>query len=111
MTPATNRRWFRFSLRGLFVTVTVVGVCLAWQTSIVATRKAFLRTRVVRYNGDLMLGNPGKPGASIPFYRRWLGDTLVEHMRLRSLDDVDEANALFPEAAIHFWADNNGLVE
>src|SRR4051794_285454 len=37
-----RRRWFSFSLRTLFVVVTVVGVYLGWQLRIVRERKAVL---------------------------------------------------------------------
>jgi hypothetical protein len=30
MTPAPKRRWFRFSLRTLFVVVTISGIALGW---------------------------------------------------------------------------------
>ena len=43
MTAPPKRRWFRFSLRTMFVVVTIFGVWLGWQLKIVRERKAILR--------------------------------------------------------------------
>ena len=43
MSEAPKRRWFRFSLRTLFVVVTVCCVWLGWQLHIVRERQAMLR--------------------------------------------------------------------
>ena len=42
MTPASNRRWFRFSLRTLFVVVTLVCIALGWDAAKVIQRNALL---------------------------------------------------------------------
>jgi hypothetical protein len=39
---APRRRWFRFSLRTLFVVVTLLACWLAWNRSLVERRRAFL---------------------------------------------------------------------
>src|ERR1700690_2367557 len=39
MIPAPKRRWLRFSLRTLFVVVTVFGIWLGWQTNVVRERR------------------------------------------------------------------------
>ncbi len=41
MTHAAKRRWFRFSLRTLFVVVTVFGVWLGWEIKYVRDRRRF----------------------------------------------------------------------
>ena len=42
MTAPPKRRWFRFSLRTMFVAVTVFGVWLGWQLKIVREREAII---------------------------------------------------------------------
>jgi hypothetical protein len=37
-----NRRWFQFSLRTLFLLMTVFGIWLGWQIRVVHARKALL---------------------------------------------------------------------
>ena len=76
MTIATpKRRWLRFSLRGMFVLVTVLGVWLGWNASIVRQRQA---ARAEFLNEGWELNRDGSPDPiRLPWIRRLLGDEPV----------------------------------
>jgi hypothetical protein len=92
MSPAHKRRWFTFSLRTLFVLVTVaagVAGLFAWQRHRRMERIMLLSTPGVSYKGDLWDSNLGLDnvreidvGPSVP-------DEVVEKMKLA-----------FPEAEV-----------
>ena len=101
---APKRRWFRFSLRTMFVVVTVLCVWLGYQLNWIRQRRDFY----VRYNGRFTTEpfNGSAPGVL------WLfGETGWPHMGLKvqstdmdSLTEADwqlvrRARQLFPEAA------------
>jgi len=108
MTAASDRRRFRFTLRTLFVVVTMFACWLGWQGHIVRARKdviAYLNRKGtgvittrewVRGTGEQVQWNP--------FWRRWMGD---ESMFLLGVPygskefTPDRVNALFPEAQVH----------
>jgi len=54
MTSTPKRRWFRFSLRTLFVVVTVLGIWLGWNAEIVRERTA-MRNTIRRSGGYIIL--------------------------------------------------------
>jgi hypothetical protein len=116
-----RRRWFRFSLRTLFVVVTVLSIWLGWQAKIVRDRKAAM----VEINGvggsytheKLWPNAPNELPARIPFWRKWLGDRPVEAIFIRSDRPVTASlDTLFPEARIERylpdpnWGKDRGLV-
>lgn len=80
MVARPRRTWFRFSLRSLFVLVTLVGVWLGYQMSIVRERQALLASIVAR-GGIVTETDPSAARMpdieDIPWYRRILGDRAV----------------------------------
>jgi hypothetical protein len=112
MTPsAPPRRRFRFSLRTLFVLVTVFGVWFGWELKFVRERQA-VREELQRNGGIVQtaaeIQQPWFVGTrTIPFWRRWLGDEamwfvgplydLVDEPRIKYLERLVR---LFPEADV-----------
>ena len=84
MNEKPKRRWFRFSLRTLFVVVTIFGVWLGWQLKIVRERKALLaemggeqptlEEMEADPSGQDRLSATRFQYARVPLYRRLLGD-------------------------------------
>jgi hypothetical protein len=73
LTP--NRRWFRFSLRTLFLLMTVFGIWLGWQVRVVHARKALLQEA---------RAYEGKWSAS-SYYREWCGTCAKFQEQRRSI--------------------------
>ena len=104
MTPAPKRRWFRFSLRTLFVAVTVFGCWLGYYLNWVRQRHALLDEPNVTASflprqlaASLALRLLGERGAkSVFLHYSWLSPTLSES------DEAQRnlASRLFPEATI-----------
>jgi hypothetical protein len=111
-----KRRWFRFSLRTLFVLVTIVGIAAGWvryQTNWVQQRREFLNALAAeRDAGDEQFNRvgamelpPAEPNP-IPFVRKILGDRPYFDVVLPERygqDLIDRANGLFPEALILWY--------
>src|SRR5262249_52439536 len=110
------RRRLRFSLRTLFVLVTVIACWLGWQVHVVQHRKAMLRQ--IEASGGYAFGNQdwgwGHPGkdhilrwgnedASPSAIRSLLGDIHAENIGFdRPMTGADrQAIAAFPEASIY----------
>ena len=102
---ATKPRWFRFSLRTLFVVVTLFGVWLAIQVKWIRDRREFLKaTPETRYVFTVSRGalpwrsQPAAPGLL------WLfGEPGVNYLSIEAEAGqpfADEARRLFPEAEI-----------
>jgi len=155
--PAPRRRWFQYSLRTLFVLMTVVALWLAWELSFIRERQAWLRENPALVDQDAalspvplaqivtppvaadassapMLTDINVPAASsdlvpasapnsvnatyvyiaqspprspreatIPFWRRMLGDTAVAEINAPDeWTDAERAHVtkLFPEAEL-----------
>lgn len=116
MTDTERRRWFRFSLRTLFILITVLCCWLGWQASIVHQRKQTLHE--MQQNGafQFMLADayaqvypPNAPNlrlARIPVVRVWLGDEPVQiiyytaHLQGYSEAELDRLTRTFPEAEL-----------
>lgn len=103
-TPAPKRRWSRFSLRWLFVVVTVFGCWLGWELSWVQQRRtAFIHTPAFTFGANEKGFGGGAKAASIPFWRTVLGDKALSQIVLSPRTDKTEAERiarLFPEAQI-----------
>lgn len=93
-------RWFRFSLRTLFVVVTVFACWLGWQIHLVQSRRAFHGEAHCFQTSNIDI-YPPPPG--IPFYRRWLGDKEIQRIDLVHESQQERAKALFPEARWILW--------
>ena len=118
-TAKPRRRWFRFSLRTLFVVVTLLCLWLGSQVKAVRERQAvrrefeaagvkFFETGWVSM-GSLRSPRPYGQYQDPPFSRRLLGDRGVRGIffdRVATPADV-EALSCFPEAAIICWPDED----
>jgi len=111
---APKRRWFRFSLRTLFVVVTVFAVWLGLEVKFVRDRQAWMQA-------NRALVRPGEPvpvGATVgmyihshattgnfSFWRRWLGDAPVSSIVfpeswINNVERQNRVKRLFPEAEL-----------
>ena len=104
MTPAPKRHWFRFSLRTLFVVVTVFAVPLGWvayQLNWIRQRREFIRAQAERGNAmGTMTAFIDAPGMLWVFREngyRFIGVLADEDA---TASDTKRATALFPEAQI-----------
>jgi hypothetical protein len=108
MTPAPKRRWFRYSLRTLFVVVTAVCCWLGWQAKMVNDRRA-MRNDIEESGGkfpSFLSGNiepiqEGDQSFALSSIRRWLGDEELPaiYFPRRPASAIDIARArYFPEA-------------
>src|SRR5438876_9938841 len=66
-------RWFRFSLRTLFVVVTAFGVWLGWERHRVAEREAVAQLVLARH-GVIDNSNEGKADFLVANYQLLVGD-------------------------------------
>ena len=111
--PAPKRRWLSWSLRTFFVAVTIVGISLGWQLNLVRQRSDTLRWIVG--NGGLTVSVDeavqhkmvsSRPNATLPFFRKWLGDQEVFNI---AIEDESDPNLIwfslterqFPEANVY----------
>jgi len=94
-----KRRWFRFSLRSLFVLLTLVGLWLGWDVPIIRQRQALLRHVAVYQYESPRMGE----FAAVPWHRRVLGDEAVGVIyvnRPAGREYIQRAKQLFPEAHV-----------
>lgn len=117
MDEQPRRRWGTFSLRTMFVVMTVFCCWLGWEMSIVRQRQTVLKE--LRLNPDYRLTlaadwekgqMPGiwpdiPPVARIPTLRTWLGDQAVQelwypHFQTESQPEVRRLARIFPEARL-----------
>jgi hypothetical protein len=93
-----NRRWFRFSLRTLFVVVTTVGVASGWvayQLNWIRQRHAFFNAyEVPIYTDILTLPKP------LPWSLRMFGEPAHGFVMVEP-EYMQDAARLFPEARIY----------
>src|SRR5262245_21854409 len=90
-----KRRWFRFSLRTLFVLVTITGVAAGWadQLNRIRQRHEFMKRDPVlkltgHSGGTVIQGTP-------PWNLRLFGDG--DYYWLGVTQDIERAKVLFPE--------------
>ena len=106
-SPKPKRRWFRYSLRTMFVVVTLVCGWLWWQLRIVHQRRGMLKWieqcgchTANSYNWQgLGLPNP------VPVWRQWMGDTQVDFIMFREdntpdKEQLERIRRLFSESTI-----------
>jgi hypothetical protein len=109
MSEVSRRRWFRFSLRTLFVVVTVLGCWLAGALQQLHRRQA-VRLSVESGDGYFMVGLNdnlaerirGEPLRKVPFALRILGGQPAQVILLTQEQsrDSEEIAAVFPEAVV-----------
>jgi hypothetical protein len=108
MTPSVpKRRWFSFSLRTMFVVVTVFAIplgWLAWEASVVRRRAICLDE--VTTGGGYYLTSKGA-NSRLPWIRQMMGDKFIERIYLKDAPTKamwhDRLTKVYPEAAIQIW--------
>lgn len=114
MVEKPRRRWFRYSLRSLFVVVTLLCCWLAWESSVVRQRRTVLvelrtkpafRVTTVKEYLRRFPGNVTPPNfTEVSLLRSWLGDeAIAELWYSRYMPDYSDAELsrlkkVFPEA-------------
>ena len=101
------RRWFRFSLRTLFVLLTLFGVWLGWNLPQVRKREAMLRYLNMPSSplprASITPGHTDKPWKTMPYSWYLLGaepiETILVYGSLTAAD-LRELERLFPEADV-----------
>src|SRR5262249_20152357 len=116
MPHAPNRRWFRWSLRTMFVVVTILGLWLFPQMKWIMDRRAALRWIVTQ--GDIWRDVPVSQrahlgGVPAPWQIRMLGETGVEQIGVvveaaEVAARRKELERLFPEAEVLVMAPGPG---
>ncbi len=96
-----RRRWFRFSLRTLFVVVTVFAVWLGWNARQVRQRERMLQSYGVLFYGNAPSVNSQK---KLPFLWSVLGAKYIGTIQLPpdefTNDDLRRFQVAFPEADV-----------
>ncbi len=95
MDHIPRHRGFRFSLRTLFVVVTLVAVWLEWELRFIRERRT-TRQALDAVCAPTLFQHPRQ---SIPFWRRWLGDEAVDSLCILHGDEetAKKVRRLFPE--------------
>lgn len=118
MLGKPRRRWFRFSLRTMFVVATLVCLWLGWELSVVRQRRALRQELAGNAAFNFVTADAmavqvmvapmgGVPVASVPRVRRWLGDEAIDQIwYLRHYEGFSESalkriEATFPEAEVY----------
>src|SRR5436190_18101992 len=108
MTEKPKRGWFSFRLWQLFAVMTVIGIYLTWQISIVKARQAkldelktgwsFSVTTAEQWQG----ANQQSTAATVPYVRRLMGDVAVQNIsyypHMAQDAELKRLKRLFPEA-------------
>jgi hypothetical protein len=124
MTPAPNRRWFRFSLRTMFLVATVLCIALGWDAGKVLERRAVLSQIQFREGSDLVdWSDPVRTdrrsvlawsarrhslpmtGRSISPVRQLLGDRSIGFAAVYTDAEFESFRGRFPEATTLLFDD------
>src|SRR5689334_14094047 len=117
MVERSRRSWFSFSLRTMFVVVTVICCWLAWESNVVRQRKSVLRELKTKPGIEVTTAavwkaqyrrptSPFEPPAQIPLVRRWLGDEAIQEIGYTagfnepSAVELGRLASIFPEAKL-----------
>lgn len=103
--PVQARRRFRFSLKWLFLFVTLVACWLGWNLHLVHQRELAGRF-IAERDGRFTLGPSPKPWRTLPWTWRLLQVEPVQRIDFPGTyltkEDALRIQAAFPEADIHF---------
>src|SRR6266702_5950070 len=105
MTTAHKRRWFQFSLRTLFIVMTLFGCWLGYQLSWIRQRHALLSPQQVYGCGTVTVyqGGTSAPWSIRVFGEPGYGELIVEVDDCSDADDTKRrVEMLFPEAKVGF---------
>ena len=113
MTPPPKRRWPRFTLRTLFVVVTMFGVWLGWNVKQVRERERFLTEIPIRggtFDDTIPvcspLGTMPTPPDPVPLVWSWLGARSISTNSVSlpsdrfSPDEIIQIRRLLPEVMV-----------
>jgi hypothetical protein len=116
MTLAPKRRWFRFSLRTLFVVVTMFGVSLGYELNWIRQRHEVLADPKVHFYFEVGEDDPFSAAPTVPVNAPWflrlLGERGVASINImypttstRPLSESEElerarVSRLFPETTV-----------
>ena len=105
MALAPKRRWFRFSLRMMFVTVTFLCVLLGWvvyQLNWIRQRREYRSEQIKKGNQSGTITMTVDAPISLRIFgedgQKWLGVFADEET---TAAEMERASVLFPEATIH----------
>jgi hypothetical protein len=127
---APKRRWFAFSLRTLFVVVTVAACWLGWNVHVVKQRQVawaeiiaerdardkIWSEKLAAYSEQIGLKyitiqqSPVKP-VTLPLIRRLLGDVTYDRFERNREEDAHRSARLFPEAKILYYIGTTSRVK
>ena len=105
-----RRRWFRFSLRTLFVAVTICSLLIRFAPDIsVGQRRQFLRKQIEKNGGVVIpfsnwqnyFQQKVTPPTELSWIRKWMGDETIAEIWLplgTPQPEIDRVRATFPEA-------------
>lgn len=105
MSKKPKLRWFRFSLRTLFVVITLIAVCLGWQASIVCERQALLAEGKARGLWSPDYGHDSHGWLNGLSVRRMMGDKPVPFFIVwDNIEPYDYSTLIsaFPEARLYY---------
>jgi hypothetical protein len=116
MNDKPQRGWFRFSLRTMFVVITVLCCWLGWESSVVRVRQGTLRelrtkpgievTTAAAWKQRFPTGTLPQPAAQISTVRTWLGDEAIQEIGYTvnfsdlSTEEQARLEKVFPEAKL-----------
>jgi hypothetical protein len=97
-----TRRIFQFSITSMLLVTALVAIWLAWELAFIRERQAWIKDHPLLVDPSLFQGLPAHV-ATIPWWRRVLGDEAVPSIAALDIWDDDDKAAvtrLFPEAAL-----------
>jgi hypothetical protein len=117
MSDAPRKHRFRYNLRTLMLVVTLLCLWLGWEFNAIQERRAIVEWTVANdglvYNGGSHIGffdgsfsTLTFTPASMPFWRRWMGDVAALEITLpasATARDHRRAQRAFPEARVYMF--------
>jgi hypothetical protein len=115
MVEKPRRSWFTFSLRTMFVVMTVLCCWLAWESNVVRQRQSVLRDLKTKPGIEVTTAADWAmrfdstatvpPPAQIPLVRRWLGDEAIQEIGYienyyEPPPELSRLARIFPEAKL-----------